>query len=323
MKLSVIIPCLNAEATLAVQLEALAEQRWSEPWELIISDNGSTDKSVKIALEYKDRFPSFRVIDASGKIRQSHALNEGVKAAIADSVAFCDADDEVVPGWVAAIGNALRKYDVVHGQFYFDKFNEATKAKLAFQGWKNGLYKRQFLPGGGAGNLGIKRWAHEAIGGFDESIPRFEDSDYYWKLQLEGFKLHYVPEAIIQVRMGRVNPSLSSLFRRGRTGTVGKCGLYKRYRHLGMLPNPPLKKSMANWLQIIIKGASGDYKTKQKRAIWMEQFVLKTGELVGEIQGRIMNPCKPYHPRNKASGNTSIQSANSASNNDRRLGENG
>jgi len=295
MKLSVIIPCLNGEATLAVQLEALASQQWSNPWELIIADNGSTDNSVRIALKYKDRFSAFRVIDASGKIRQSHALNVGVKAAIADSVAFCDADDEVAPGWVASIGNALRQYDVVHGQFYFDKFNEAKEAKLAAQGWKNGLYKRQFLPGGGAGNLGIKRWVHEAIGGFDESIPRFEDSDYYWKLQLEGFTLPYVPEAIVQVRMGRVNPSLSSLFRRGRTGTAGKCWLYKRYRHLGMLPNPPLKRSVAIWLQILKKGASGSFKTKRRRSAWMEQLALKTGELVGELQGRIMNPCKQYH----------------------------
>jgi len=294
MKLSVIIPCLNGEATLAVQLEALANQQWSEPWELILSDNGSTDNSVKIALNYKDRFPAFRVIDASKKIRQSHALNEGVKVAETDSVAFCDADDEVSPGWLASIGNALRDHDVVHGQFYFDKFNAPNDAKMAANSWNNGLCKKQFLPGGGAGNLGIKRWVHEAIGGFDEKIPRFEDSDYYWKLQLEGFKLHYVPEAIIQVRMGRVNPSLSSLFRRGRTGTAGKYWLYKRYRHLGMLPNPPLKRSIGSWIQILRQGAAGDLKTRRRRSLWMEQFALKTGELVGELQGRMMNPCGPY-----------------------------
>ena len=39
IKLSVIIPCYNAETTLAVQLEALARQRWSEPWEVLVVDN--------------------------------------------------------------------------------------------------------------------------------------------------------------------------------------------------------------------------------------------------------------------------------------------
>ena len=297
MKLSVIIPCLNGEATLAVQLEALAKQQWSEPWELIFADNGSTDNSVNIAHAYKDRFPFFQVIDASQKIRQSHALNEGVKAANADCVAFCDADDEVAPGWLAAIGSALRENDVVHGQFHFDKFNGPKEAELAAKGWKNGLYKRQFLPGGGAGNLGIKRWVHDTIGGFDEKIPRFEDSDYYWKLQLEGFKLHYAPEAIVQVRLGRVQPSLSSLYRRGRTGTAGKCWLYKRYRHLGMLPNPPFKQAVANWVRSIRQGIAGLLVNRRRGERWMQQFALKTGELVGEVQGRMMTPCKPYIPK--------------------------
>ncbi len=49
MKLSVIIPCFNAESTIAVQLEALANQHWSEPWEVIISDGGSSDRTTEIA----------------------------------------------------------------------------------------------------------------------------------------------------------------------------------------------------------------------------------------------------------------------------------
>ena len=106
------------------------------------------------------------------------------------------------------------------GQFRFDKFNEPRQTERAAQQWKDGLYKGQFLPGGGAGNLGIRRWLHEAIGGFDECLPRFADADYYWRLQLEGFELHYVPEAIVQVRQARVNPTLPYLYRRGRTRTA-------------------------------------------------------------------------------------------------------
>ena len=208
MKLSVIIPCLNAEATLAIQLEALAEQEWSEPWELIIADNGSTDSTVEVAKKYKERFPAFRIINASGRKSAAHARNSGVNAARSLKLAFCDADDEVAPGWLASIGEALRRYDVVYGQFRFDKFNSPLQAEKANQRWKDGLYHGRFLPGGGTGNLGVKRWVHEAIGGFDECLPRNEDADYYWRLQLEGFKLHYLPEAIVQVRKARVNPTL-------------------------------------------------------------------------------------------------------------------
>ncbi|MCP5007512.1 MAG: glycosyltransferase family 2 protein [Planctomycetes bacterium] len=297
VKLSVIIPCLNGGATLATQLEALSAQQWSEPWELIISDNGSTDNSLEIARKYNKRFFCFRVVDASDLKRQSHALNVGVRAARSDKVAFCDVDDEVAPGWVAAIGDALCRYEMVHGQFRFDKFNSLDYAERKSRNWKDGLYvKGLFLPGGGCANLGVRRWVHEAIGGFDESIPRFEDSDYWWKLQLEGFKSHYVPDAEYQVRAGRVNPSLSSLYRRGRTGAAGKYWIYKRYRLLGMQPLPPLWKSFDKWLRIIRGMPRSGWFSKQVRVSWLERFVEQTGDLVGQFHGRITNPCKPYYP---------------------------
>ena len=297
MGLSVIIPCYNAEATLTTQLEALSTQQWSQPWELIISDNGCTDNSMEIARECKDHFPGFRIVDSSRKKRQSHALNVGIRAARYDKLAFCDADDEVAPGWLASMGDALQKYDVVYGQFHFDKFNEPCQAEHAAQKWKNGLYKGLFLPGGGAGNLGILRWVHEAIGGFDECLPRFVDSDYYWKLQLEGFELHYAPEAMVQVRRDRINPSLSYLYLRHRTATAARHWLYKRYRHLGMLPHPhlPLNNSLAGWVRVL-RTMKACLRSKQGRGIWLMQFVQQTGDLVGQIQGRITTPCKPYHP---------------------------
>lgn len=48
-RLSVIIPCLNAADTIGKQLEALARQEWSEPWEVVILDNGSTDETLAVA----------------------------------------------------------------------------------------------------------------------------------------------------------------------------------------------------------------------------------------------------------------------------------
>jgi len=297
MKLSVIIPCLNAEATLGVQLEALAAQQWTEVWELIIADNGSTDKSVEIANKYKERFASFRVIDASGRKTASHPRNVGARVARFDKLAFCDADDEVAPGWVASIGDALDSYDVVHGQFRFDKFNESRQAELAANDWKGGLFKGRFLPGGGTGNLGIQRWVHEAIGGFDECLPRFEDADYFWRLQLEGFELHYMPEAVVQVRFGRVNASLLSLYMRFKDGAASNYWHYKRYRNLGMLPPPSLHKSLISWLRIIKKGASFGLQSKEKRYVWLTHLAQNTGDLAGQLQGRLTNPCKPYNPQ--------------------------
>ena len=302
VKLSVIIPCLNAEKTLPVQLEALAAQRWAEPWEIIIADNGSRDNSIQVASKFLGQFAGLRIIDASAKRSASYARNVGARAADADSLAFCDADDEVAPEWVSSMGEALQMHDVVYGQFRFDKFNEAARAEKVARKWKGGLFKGRFLKGGGTGNMGIKRWVHEAIGGFDESLPRFEDADYYWRLQLEGHELHYVPVAVVQVRIGRVNPSLGMLYRRKRDGAAANYWLYKRYRRFGMRPPPPLKDSLVTWLRHLKKLNDKGPNGKQRRDEWVNIFVQLNGRLLGELQGRVTNPCRPYKPSDKHLG---------------------
>jgi hypothetical protein len=39
IKLSVILPCFNGAETITAQLEALANQQWSEPWDVIVGES--------------------------------------------------------------------------------------------------------------------------------------------------------------------------------------------------------------------------------------------------------------------------------------------
>ncbi len=67
MTISIVIPCYNAAETIGAQLQAVAEQQWHRPWEVIVSDNGSTDNSIDIAERFKGQLPSLRVVDASDR----------------------------------------------------------------------------------------------------------------------------------------------------------------------------------------------------------------------------------------------------------------
>lgn len=62
MRISVIIPCYNVASTIGCQLEALASQEWSEPWEVIVADNGSSDNSVAIVKTFLERIPSLVIV---------------------------------------------------------------------------------------------------------------------------------------------------------------------------------------------------------------------------------------------------------------------
>lgn len=307
MKLSVIVPCYNAEATLAQQLEALSSQEYDDSWELLIADNGSTDHSMMVAKKFEKAFTDFRIIQAGrSKKSAAYARNIGVRAAQGEWLAFCDADDEVAPGWIAALAKALNDHAIACGSFKFDKFNDSKSAAQLAEAWKGGLYQKSFLPGGGTGNFGVQRWVHESIGGFEESLTHSEDADYFWRLQLEGFKLYYEPEAIVQVRLGRVRPSLFSIYNRSRNRFASNYWCYKRYRAYGMLPPPSLRGSIRQWIGIIKNGACVCGQKKPSRNSWIRDLAQQTGEVIGQIQGRLFNPCKPYQPSQVAKGGSSV-----------------
>jgi len=308
VELSIIIPCFNAEATIAAQLEALAAQQWSRRWEVVVSDNGSTDASMEVVRRYAGRLPGLRIVDASSRRRQSHALNVGIRAAAGRLLAFCDADDEVEPGWVGALGDALLEHDYVTGQPCFDKFNTREETEYWAPLWEGGTYKKsRFLPGTGAGNIGVRRSAHEAVGGFDENLPRFADGDYSWRLQLAGYKIHYEPRARYQYRIGRVKPSLPYLFRRGWTAPAANYWTYKKYRSLGVTKDMivpshrTLEQCSGRWLDTVrvlprVLARAAVKRDAPSLRRWLEGFVLQSGEMVGQLLGALRNPCTPYDP---------------------------
>ena len=89
-----IVPAYNAAATLAEQLEALAAQRFDGDWELVIV---STDATANLARHYGKRFSTFTLVDGGSRRGHSAPRNAGAIAARAELLAYCDADDVVVP----------------------------------------------------------------------------------------------------------------------------------------------------------------------------------------------------------------------------------
>src|SRR5690242_2333301 len=79
-KVSVVIACRDAELTLGVQLAALAAQECPVPWNVIISDNGSTDATIAVARRFVDQLPDLVVVDSSDRAGAGHARNVGARA---------------------------------------------------------------------------------------------------------------------------------------------------------------------------------------------------------------------------------------------------
>lgn len=102
---SVVMPVHNAAATLARAVTSIQGQTLTD-WELLAVDDGSTDASCKMLIEFAALDPRIRVltIARSGIVA---ALNAGLGAAASPYVARMDADDESHPERLAAQAAAL------------------------------------------------------------------------------------------------------------------------------------------------------------------------------------------------------------------------
>jgi len=226
---SVVIACRNAESTLGIQLAALSSQTCSVSWDVIISDNGSTDGTVALARSYKSRLPGLTIVDSSQRPGAGYARNVGAAATQAPLLLFCDADDEVAPGWLSAMVNAARRNDFVAGRFESKKLNDAATLRSRPLQQDTGLQESPFGPGlphAGAGNMAVARALFFSVGGFDPEVGCLEDTDLCWRIQLTGAALVFCPEAIVHVRL---RSSLSTMWAQGLAYGAASAMLEKRF----------------------------------------------------------------------------------------------
>jgi GT2 family glycosyltransferase len=284
-EVSVVVPCRDAAATLGEQLAALAAQRFDGRWEVIVADNGSTDGSRALAEAHAAALPSLTVVDASVRLGPAHARNAGAAAARGAKLLFCDADDVVGEGWLAAMARALDEDGLVASRFDFQRLNPGRATRHEGHPQERGLNPYDypdFLPHAGAGGLGVAREVHEAVGGFDEGLPMLEDTDYCWRIQLRGVPLVFVPDAVVHVRdPRRLRGLFLQRYRLGRYNVL----IYRRYRGRGM---PPLRlaESLRRWAGLLVRMPT--VLGRRRRSAWIASLGWRLGRLDGCLRYRTL-----------------------------------
>jgi glycosyltransferase involved in cell wall biosynthesis len=228
MKLSVIIPCYNAEKTVADTLNSLVAQVWDGDWEVIVANNGSTDQTCRVVESFKGKIRNLRIVDASARQGTSFAVNTGVEAAVGDSVVFCDADDVPAPGWLAAMGAALEQHTFVACRMdYIDLNDPLVVSVRKFQ--TDRLSKIDYPPylyHAGGSTLGVRRSVFLNLGGYDTELIYLHDTDFCFKAQLSGHPLFFAKDAVNHIRL---RSDINLVFRQARTWAAYNVLLAKRY----------------------------------------------------------------------------------------------
>lgn len=182
-KVSIIIPAHNAEKTIKYTIESVLKQTYTD-YELIVIDDGSTDRTAKTIREITDsRIKLFGYENAGVSV----ARNRGICQATGEYIAFLDADDlwtrdklekqlavlEANPE--AGVAYSRTSFIDTQGNFLYNCDPVSFEGNVLKE-----LLLANFLQNGS--NPLIRKTAIETIGEFDSSVNSSEDWDYYLRL---------------------------------------------------------------------------------------------------------------------------------------------
>ncbi|MBE5776371.1 MAG: glycosyltransferase [Clostridiales bacterium] len=98
---TVIVPVHNAEATLHACVDSILAQDYPN-LEVLLIENGCTDKSIEICCDYDRRYDFFKLFPSAPK-GVAHARNAGLRQAHGFYIMFVDSDDTLSPGAIRTL----------------------------------------------------------------------------------------------------------------------------------------------------------------------------------------------------------------------------
>jgi len=196
IKVTLYIPCFNAESYIKECLESIFIQSYSLD-EVLIIDDGSTDNTVSICSSF-----SVKIISHAGNRGLSVARNTAFRAARNEFVASLDADCKAKSDWLEKLISHFSNNNIAGvGGKLIERYNLHTADKWRTmhmsQAWGDQIVEN---PGYLAGNNNVyRRSAIFQVGLYNEEYVRnYEDVDISKRLMSKGFKIIYSPDACIE-----------------------------------------------------------------------------------------------------------------------------
>ena len=217
--ISVIIPVYNGEQYLAEAIQSVLAQT-HPPQEIIVVDDGSTDFSWQIAAAFSE----VRLV------RKAHSglaatLNEGVRQAVGELLAFLDHDDRWLPDklrlqvavleqdpTVAMVFGHSQRFEVVEG--------ETSPREVLLD----------ILPGVAKSSMLVRRSAFAQVGEFAETAGAHDFIDWYARACEAGLRAVILPQVLYERRIHAGNMGVLGRAEQRRSYVVALREKLKRRR---------------------------------------------------------------------------------------------
>lgn len=111
MKASIIVPAFNSEKTLKHCLYSLVNQKYNDEYQIIIVNDGSTDKTEELAKQYCDKYSNVKLISQKNK-GVCEARNIGIKHSRGEIIVNMDSDCIASQNWLSELVKPFTKEEV-------------------------------------------------------------------------------------------------------------------------------------------------------------------------------------------------------------------
>lgn len=194
MKYSVIIPVYNKESYIERTLRSVLAQTFVD-YELIVVDDGSTDRSYDIAYQMVGNDLPSRMVVRQKNSGVAVARNKGVSLSTGDYVCFLDSDDWWEPTFLEEMDSLITEYPdagMYGTSFYLVKNGKQRKAPIGLdEGFERGYinycqtYAKTLCMPITSSSVAIPKPIFKESGGFRSHITFGEDFDLWIRLALK------------------------------------------------------------------------------------------------------------------------------------------
>lgn len=234
-KVSIVVCSYNGATTIRDTLDALGKLEYPD-YEVIVVNDGSTDDTESIALEYDCQLVSL----PNGGL--SSARNVGMRQATGEIVAYIDDDAYPDPQWLKYLAYSFLKRDVcgVGGPNLLPPEDGLVAECISHApGGPCHVLETDFLAEHIPGcNMAFRKSALEAVDGFDpQFVTAGDDVDLCWRMIERGWKIGFHPSAVVWHHR---RPSLRAYWKQqfgyGKAEALLERKWPEKYNRLGHIP---------------------------------------------------------------------------------------
>lgn len=226
---SIIIPNWNGRHHLQACLSSLRYQTFTD-FEVILVDNNSNDGSQEFV---NDNFPEVRLIALDRNLGFTGGCNAGYEAANGEYIILLNNDTETEPGWLAALVDAFDRYpeagilaskimlfdrrDHFHSAGDYYEVDGIPGNRGVWQSDQGQFDQEQEVFSACGAAAAYRRTLLEDIGFLDDDFFfSCEDVDMGWRAHLAGWRVIYIPTAVIYHKLKATGGSVTGSYYDGR-----------------------------------------------------------------------------------------------------------